>query len=100
MHFCYDESKYAYTDATTEIRDADAIAEYFNTVVIKTTENKHVMNPLADLVTDPTCTVDGGRETFCFCGYSFGKTEVIPMTGHTFKEIIDTYYPLVNGAHN
>ena len=100
MHFCYDESKYAYTDATTEIRDADAIAEYFNTVVIKTTENKHVMNPLADLVTDPTCTVDGGRESFCFCGYSFGKTEVIPMTGHTFKEIIDTYYPLVNGAHN
>ena len=100
MYFCYDESKYAYTESTTDIRDTAAIAEYFNSVVIKTTEAKHVRNSFADLVTDPTCTVDGGRETFCFCGHSFGKTEVIPMTGHTLKKIVDTYYPLVNGAHN
>lgn len=100
MYFCYDESKYAYTESTSEIRDENDIAEYFNTVVIKTNEANHLRDIANDLVTSPTCTVDGGTEAFCFCGISLGKTEVIPMTGHTLKEIIDTYYPLVNGAHN
>ncbi len=99
FYFCYDESEYSYTDSSTEIRDAAAISEYI-AAMIKTTEAKHVRDTANDLVTDPTCVLDGGREAFCFCGLSLGKVEVIPMTGHTLKEVIDTYYPLVNGAHN
>lgn len=99
FYFCQTGLKYNYGVKTSQITDADAISEYVSKLETESSP-MHVRDIVNDLVTEPTCTVDGGRETFCFCGYSFGKTEVIPMTGHDLKEVIDTYYPLQNGAHN
>lgn len=99
FYFCQTGLKYNYGIKTPQITDEAAIKEYISSLATEAV-NLHVHDILSDVVTEPTCTLDGGRETFCFCGYSFGKTEVIPMTGHALKEIIDTYYPLQNGAHN